>query len=124
MLKPLPPPDIIRPCMFLKSVQHEYNPPHFPLALATATKASGDGGHVLLELSLCHPSDHEAVSVHDAPLCVHACLLVQTDDVMWASLETLAPAQLSNMWDRSSRDQLFTYLVDSQVQPPPHLPLP
>ena len=98
----------------LTSIQHEYFPPLYPLALATASKASGDAGHVFLELSLRHPATPQATCAPSTAERMHACLLVQTDDAMWGSLDALAPSQLSSMWDGSSRDQLFTYLVDPQ----------
>ena len=88
--------------------QYEHTPPNFPLALATATKKSGDAGHVILLL-------HNTGLVNN--LNLHACILVQTDDKIWSTLGMRPTSQLAGMWD-GNRDQCFKYLVDAQTGEP------
>ena len=104
----------------LTQVVHEYNPPDYPLALATATKESGDAGHVSLRPSLHRHSldgSTQPTSAHDHEMRLHACLLVQTDDTHWSTLETRPARELAQMWHPSYRNRLFTYIVDEHGTP-------
>ena len=78
-----------------------------PLTLANASREK-DVGHIALKLTV-------TPALTDQPQ-LHACLLVQTPDDFWASLDTMPPEQLAPCWD-AQRDAHFTYIVDAHSRP-------